>query len=1340
MSHFPTYWPNTILPSLYPSHSSSTSLTQLVSFIKRLNERKIIWSNFQKFLFGQDFILPNLVSATAEDLSLRLAPLNHRDMPGVIVMLGAPLAGKGTQARLLSQTLGVPTLSTGDLFRSEAASGSELGLKMKSYMDQGLLIPNDLTTELLTVTLQKAEYENGVILDGYPRAISHLEILEGILLRLDRELQAFVYLDVAKEVLSSRVAGRLVCPKCSASFSTSHEAAVTDCNACGTPLIHRADDDIAVFEKRYSVFAEQTLPLVDHIKKSMPSKLVSITPTSSNSALVHDEIIALLNKSVAEENSYPYLDAQINLYLEKNPNGDFSDFTEQLLIFRNKALHENRFRKTGTALRRFVYLQTGNVHKWREHAQIFDSLYGIEVLSIPHSLPKNGMKQLLLLRDKSLIPIAVIRESSNLFKIGSKNELSSLRHGVTALNRSYLRALSWNVKDKKYETREYRHETLGTIDLTRRASSSETTPAQGHLSANTLVSSDPSVFSWDDIFVAPNLPYTYHELRQMGFKHSSRDQVISDFIKDVVHYKDRLSLAFSDLSTKRAVDFGVKVSDLVDGNEYYNNPFAEKYGYKRLIEHTLSMGAFWRAAENRRQNTYWCPGLNGGIPVVSKKDDKIHEDVFRAHDFGHYIVPDLIFTGNDSVWHRRAYVAYRMISEATTMSLADMLFVHALKTAGIEYDFTKRRIYPLFVALGLSFDDPKTFIENLKTVVRANFVYCLQGDDSEYKRLLKANGQIDETTGTSECLEKFKEKYMPFFVEDFRWTEHNYDNMVQRAEDLQRWWTAVEPLRTFPDVPMRTVDDFLGALESDHTDLYDLSDKQFVDAVFEQVFDNVVAPVFRAQAQQAPASHLLFRAFTRWVTGQLAICSKYAPVYKESVEAQKNIIAEVMKAREDLDHFSLAKVDAIRAQFESYLSALVDRSLISKDDQRTFAEVYPLFDPYYVSYDKATSEYEDLAAVSRRIFSLDAHRQKQVSAINRYIGHDLNARERRCVQYMTDMVLAGGGQVSDGLFVTRPGVLLMTSVDSEKWNALPHDQIMLSFLLSGVSVETSLEFCAHKEARVARLTSSKTNAMSMPLFRVQGDSTAAQRMYLQQAVSQRNRSLAIKHDPIELSNMLLPSAKCTALCYSMKLADFHKLFIGRIPEPGNETEVRHVAARMADALHAAFPSYIRPSTSYLSSTNNEKLASVALPTPSGLIPPSSGSPSIWYHTKVTPQALRLMKNLNIKTDGVESAAWAEFRSRLTYLAFSQTPVDSRTYLHDMVYNKSHTSVLDGFHVVIDAVKLTADQTPFAIPNSDRFMVLTLKELFAESHRPGASDTWKSLFELLKPSCPFLFDK
>lgn len=176
----------------------------------------------------------------------------------------------------------------------------------------------------------------------------------------------------------------------------------------------------------------------------------------------------------------------------------------------------------------------------------------------------------------------------------------------------------------------------------------------------------------------------------------------------------------------------------------------------------LNFGVFFRAAQNRRQNNYWNPGLNGGIPLT-KKADEIHELTFMAHDFGHFTIPDLTYIGTTSVRHRRAYIAWRMASEATTMALADMLFVDALNKSGVDYDFSTRRIYPLFVDLKINFLDKENFVKNLKRVVRANYIYCLRGDDSAYRELLREVGSQEEN------LEHFKEKFMPFFVEDFHW-------------------------------------------------------------------------------------------------------------------------------------------------------------------------------------------------------------------------------------------------------------------------------------------------------------------------------------------------------------------------------------------------------------------------------------------------------------------------------------------------------------------------------------------------------------------------------------------
>jgi hypothetical protein len=151
------------------------------------------------------------------------------------------------------------------------------------------------------------------------------------------------------------------------------------------------------------------------------------------------------------------------------------------------------------------------------------------------------------------------------------------------------------------------------------------------------------------------------------------------------------------------------------------------------------------------------------------------------------------------------------------MAMADMLFVDALKQSGVEYDFDHRRIYPLFKSLGIDLSvygnaSTPEFIEKLRVIVHANYKYCLRGDDSAYKTLiaglfpsflLVVSSEmilfLDAKT-SDEPLRRFKEKFMPFFVEDFRWTEHNYDNMIHRSEELSRWWTDIAPLRSLDGI------------------------------------------------------------------------------------------------------------------------------------------------------------------------------------------------------------------------------------------------------------------------------------------------------------------------------------------------------------------------------------------------------------------------------------------------------------------------------------------------------------------------------------------------------------
>lgn len=179
-----------------------------------------------------------------------------------LILLGAPGAGKGTQAEAISEKLNIPTISTGNLLRAAVAEGSELGLKAKEYMDKGALVPDDLVVDLLKGRISQFDCQNGYILDGFPRTVTQAETLEKMGVVIDK----VVSIEVPDEEIIRRLSGRRVCPGCGASYHTVYKPPVEDnrCDKCAAGLIIRDDDRPETILKRLTVFREQTEPLKEY--------------------------------------------------------------------------------------------------------------------------------------------------------------------------------------------------------------------------------------------------------------------------------------------------------------------------------------------------------------------------------------------------------------------------------------------------------------------------------------------------------------------------------------------------------------------------------------------------------------------------------------------------------------------------------------------------------------------------------------------------------------------------------------------------------------------------------------------------------------------------------------------------------------------------------------------------------------------------------------------------------------------------------------------------------------------------------------------------------------------
>lgn len=180
-------------------------------------------------------------------------------------MLGAPGAGKGTQAKMIAEKYGVPHVSTGDIFRANIKEGTELGMEAKRYMDQGLLVPDELTVKILLDRVAKKDCEKGYVLDGFPRNIPQAEVLEKALDEINDKLDYAIDVDVPDENIIKRMSGRRACPNCGDTYHVENVPPKKEgyCDSCGAGLILRDDDRPETVGKRLDVYHEQTQPLIE---------------------------------------------------------------------------------------------------------------------------------------------------------------------------------------------------------------------------------------------------------------------------------------------------------------------------------------------------------------------------------------------------------------------------------------------------------------------------------------------------------------------------------------------------------------------------------------------------------------------------------------------------------------------------------------------------------------------------------------------------------------------------------------------------------------------------------------------------------------------------------------------------------------------------------------------------------------------------------------------------------------------------------------------------------------------------------------------------------------------
>lgn len=210
-----------------------------------------------------------------------------------MILLGPPGAGKGTQAKLISEKYSIPHISTGDIFRKNISEKTPLGIKAKEYMDKGQLVPDELTIDLVKDRLTNEDCKGGFLLDGFPRTVKQAEALEDFLRDKGKAIDTALLINVPNEFILERMTGRRVCPSCGASYHIKYNPPIHSdkCDVCGSDIIQRKDDSEETVSERLDVYKKQTQPLIDFYKER---NLLSVVDGTKAINEVFEGICALL--------------------------------------------------------------------------------------------------------------------------------------------------------------------------------------------------------------------------------------------------------------------------------------------------------------------------------------------------------------------------------------------------------------------------------------------------------------------------------------------------------------------------------------------------------------------------------------------------------------------------------------------------------------------------------------------------------------------------------------------------------------------------------------------------------------------------------------------------------------------------------------------------------------------------------------------------------------------------------------------------------------------------------------------------------------------------------------
>jgi hypothetical protein len=543
--------------------------------------------------------------------------------------------------------------------------------------------------------------------------------------------------------------------------------------------------------------------------------------------------------------------------------------------------------------------------------------YGLKVEQVPYPDSDDAVRALASRPDVRF----VCDESSNLFKLDGLSPCD-WTHLEEVIHIS--RITVYRMRGDEMITKQYSGTKLGFLDL-----------ISGGKTADGW---------WDTAFRLASTGESYHEQIR---KCSARDDALSNLMSNELHYGKTVPAASrSTAAPARSVNFDPGFSSSLRENPLYTTSQAESLYVQALVEGALQRGTFERRARSRPQAHPWDSNF-AGLPIVDKPDP-IHAATYRFHDLIHMLIGEAVLIDQTDPLSQQIYLLSRMQSEASTLFLADGLYVENLRRSGIEYDFSKRHAHPfLITTLGFSSEIPSA--EQLREVIRANARFFVLGDVRPFQEMFSPRNDPLQT------FNKYVDWYKTFSHVDAEWTRHNMHELVGQGRYRRAWWEGISTvIERNPYLNILSVDELASRIgwnrpARSRAELADL-----LDAIVQESFDRNLAPLIdNPSPTPLSAEEYSRRAFIRWMSGQLYL--HHAIVHDVQHERSRDIITQALESFGPETREPIQYAQRIRAKYDGFVARLREQDRISPEEAQLWADHFPHVRPYYLSYGGAAS-------------------------------------------------------------------------------------------------------------------------------------------------------------------------------------------------------------------------------------------------------------------------------------------------------------------------------------------------------------------------------------------------